>query len=164
MINNYIITKYVNKFKAVYPGIDTTLVEQFRHYLERSNNKDDKTNTDSLLKSNAEYILNLKDVDAVKREIIYDNNYEEVKRISYELFEEAFSILKKGTEQVDVSKSIEKFDKLTTLISKVQYFNKELANSFFSEALLDLEFIKNPNSRYTSLRLGREIMKMDMEK
>ncbi len=97
------------------------------------------------------------DLKYKKKYLLEDKNLEKIRRISGEIFNSAINILKNNSneklEQDDYKNAI---NSMQESYNNVEEYNKEEARNLISEAILDLKFIKNPNSEITSFRLARE--------
>ena len=152
------------EFKRSVPENEKELIREFKKYMEntlediKSDDLElDENLTKRVLKRTADYIINLPDLDSKKREIIYDNNFEEVRMISGKIFKEACKVLRGEKQKVGENIEVEKeLEKIKEKIKDVQKYNLKQAEELLSEAYLDVEFIKNPNTDICSLRIGRE--------
>lgn len=85
---------------------------------------------------------------------VIDNNFEKIKEISNKVFVDARNILNGKKIEYNLSDKVVEMEKL---ISKVEKHNKEQAEKLISEAILDMNFIDNPNTEICSLRLSNII-------
>ena len=161
-----LINELVSKFKNKLPEENEKLVEAFEKrllkiLLECKDNNYSKDFivfhlnriTDKLISYNTEQ---------KKQKLLEDENFEKIRTISGEIFNSAINILKKNSneksEQQDNKNAI---NSMKELYNNVEEYNKEEARNLISEAILDLKFIKNPNSEITSFRLAREKKELD---
>lgn len=89
-----------------------------------------------------------------ENEINKDSNFDEIKRISIEIFEVAKEKMKNGEVKTNIDD--EKIKKeLRELLDKVDFLNEIEAKRLVSEAMLDLDYISNSDVKILSLRLGQ---------
>ncbi len=89
-----------------------------------------------------------------ENEISKDSNFDNIRRISTEVFEIAKEKMKNGKLKADLD--IEKTRKnLKDLLDKVDFLNEIEAKKLVSEAILDLDYISNSDVKILSLRLGQ---------
>ncbi len=89
-----------------------------------------------------------------ENEINKDSNFDEIKRISIEIFEVAKEKMKNGEVKTNIDD--EKIKKeLRELLDKVDFLNEIEAKRLVSEAMLDLDYINNSDVKILSLRLGQ---------
>lgn len=74
--------------------------------------------------------------------------------ISKDMYSKALDILNKKS-RIDSIDEDEIKSELDMLIQSVKPYNRQIAEQYVSEALLDLSFINNPNIGITSLSIGR---------
>lgn len=93
---------------------------------------------------------------------VIDNNFEKIKKISNKVFIEARNIL--NEKKLEYSLSDKKVVEMEELVGKVERCNKEQAEKLLSEAILDMNFIDNPNTEVCSLRLSNIIRMIKQQK
>ena len=169
-----LINSCVETFKKKYVELDNNLLLNYKEYLEKiviaindsklSFVKKDEESIKKLLKYKSDYIMDLPDLDSVKREIVYDKNLETVRMTSIKIFGEALRILRnippENEQEFDVEEEMKKIEEA---MKYVEPYNMDIAIQYRSEAILDAGFIKNPKTDYGSLRLGREFRQMKYE-
>lgn len=92
-----------------------------------------------------------------KREEISDENFEKIEELSNKVFDIAKKIMLKEDRTIDIdTKEIRK--EASELLESVDFNNEIEANRIYSEIILDLNYIDNPNVSILSLRLGQIYM------
>ena len=154
-----LIDELVNRFKEKMPITEKNLDVEFKKYLKQirdiSEGKPDEEIRDNLIQM-ANFVMNISDTDAIKRNIIFDENFEIVRMLSGKIFREASRIIEgneKQDEEIDIKSELKKIE---TALKGVQSFNIEQAKTFYSEATLDAKFIENPSTNIMSFRLGHK--------
>lgn len=89
-----------------------------------------------------------------ENEINKDTNFDEIKRISIEIFEVAKEKMKNGEVKTNIDDAKTKKE-LRELLDKVDFLNEIEAKRLVSEAMLDLDYISNSDVKILSLRLGQ---------
>ena len=89
-----------------------------------------------------------------ENEINKDSNFDEIKRISIEIFEVAKEKMKNGEVKTNIDDEKTKKE-LRELLDKVDFLNEIEAKRLVSEAMLDLDYINNSDVKILSLRLGQ---------
>lgn len=89
-----------------------------------------------------------------ENEINKDTNFDEIKRISIEIFEVAKEKMKNGEVKTNIDDEKTKKE-LRELLDKVDFLNEIEAKRLVSEAMLDLDYISNSDVKILSLRLGQ---------
>lgn len=149
------------------------IIEAFRNYLylavqtiQESTSKfisKDPESIKSVLNSIARNYENM-DIDAIKRTLLIDNAFDEIRKKSLEIFEIAKSNLsgKTNDANIDVENEVKN---MQTLLKEVKEYNKEQAQELISEAIIDSGYITNSNEDILSLRLYhfKELMNKDKE-
>ena len=92
-----------------------------------------------------------------KREEISDENFEKIEELSNKVFDIAKKIMLNEDITIDIdTKEIRK--EASELLESVDFNNEIEANRIYSEIILDLNYIDNPNVSILSLRLGQIYM------
>lgn len=92
-----------------------------------------------------------------KQEEISDENFEKIEELSNKVFDIAKKIMLKEDITIDIdTKEIRK--EASELLESVDFNNEIEANRIYSEIILDLNYIDNPNVSILSLRLGQIYM------
>mgnify|MGYP000422376500 FL=1 len=88
--------------------------------------------------------------------MIEDKNLIRINEYSNQAYKDATKIVMGDSEAIeyDIDKRI---DEINYLLEEVKEYNKDIAKKMVSEIILDLNFIKNPKTGITSLRLGHFI-------
>lgn len=89
-----------------------------------------------------------------ENEINKDTNFDEIKRISIEIFEVAKEKMKNGEVKTNIDDEKTKKE-LRELLDKADFLNEIEAKRLVSEAMLDLDYISNSDVKILSLRLGQ---------
>lgn len=89
-----------------------------------------------------------------ENEIKKDSNFDEIKRISTEIFEVAKEKIENGEVKTNIDAEKTKKE-LKELLDKVDFLNEIEAKRLVSEAMLDLDYISNSDVKILSLRLGQ---------
>ena len=89
-----------------------------------------------------------------ENEINKDTNFDEIKRISIEIFEVAKEKMKNGEVKTNIDDEKTKKE-LRELLDKADFLNEIEAKRLVSEAMLDLDYINNSDVKILSLRLGQ---------
>lgn len=158
-----LIEELTENFKNSIPIEEEMLCQAFNKYLlmavENLKNSDSKfiskddESISKVLKSIAERLtkgsLNYK-----KKELLRDENFEMLSIFSMSANQMAEEILKGKKVEVkfDIDKRIEEMTRLSKLVEE---YNKEEATFLLSEGILDLKYVKDPQTDIISLRLGR---------
>lgn len=159
--NEQLIEDLAKKFEKNIPKNEKNLVQRFKNMLidHLKYFEEDPSliiNEHEYITSVAERIIQLQDIDHIKRELIKDDNLEKIRKISRGvIFKKACETLH-GTNSgnnIDVDKEVKK---LEDLLKNVEEFNKKEASFLVSEAYLDAEYIKDVNTEKFSFRLNRE--------
>lgn len=87
-----------------------------------------------------------------------DVDYREIVDFSNLVYGLARRVLNKEKIDADFEKIEEKLTEMEARIGAVREENKSAAKKYLSEALLDLNYIKNPQIGITSLRIGHILM------
>ena len=127
-----LINELVSKFKNKLPEENEKLVEAFEKRLLK-------------------ILLECKDNNYSKDFIVFHLNRITDKLISYNTEQKKQKLLEDKNAINSMQESY----------NNVEEYNKEEARNLISEAILDLKFIKNPNSEITSFRLAREKKELD---
>lgn len=163
-----VIEKLKKEFNESISYSDPELMKEFENYLNRTiksikefqlgGKKFDESSVKPVLESMANRII-AEDIQMKRKDLIKDVNFEKIRQISMKAFTVAQDVLKgkELEEELDIDGEMKK---LETLLNSVEEYNKEQARNLVSEAILDLNFIANPNSEMVSLRLG-EIIRLN---
>lgn len=168
-----LIDKLTSLFKSKVPKKEEELVQSFRNmlldhleYIQQNPSEITKNKSDfekSYIISVAQAIFEQPDLDSVKRELIYDESLEQIEIISKRnLFNTACKKLRNEAIEVDIDVD-EEIKKLEELLTQVKPFNQVQARMLISEACLDAEYIKDPNTQAFSFRLNREMQRLKRE-
>ena len=161
-----LVNQLANKFKKSIPETEESLTNDFIKYLysaivnlqQRGETKTEITRKISLF---AKYIIS-QDLDEKKHEIVVDDSFEQIRQTSNQLFEMARRVL--NGEQVNIDDDIhEKVSKMRGLLSSVKEYNKRQAENFVSEAIIDFNYISNPQSGLMSVRIAHDIKRKEAE-
>lgn len=165
MEENYakLISDLVKSFESSMPESEKDMAKDFEKYLnmklnileksELTKNKDPKTIEKTLVYV-AEKISQMS-LEDVKREIVIDESLIKIKKSSAKLFELAKNV-QRGEKITINSKDLENYVViLNEELKNVKQFNKKQAGNLVSEGILDYQFIKNPQTSITSIRLGK---------
>ncbi len=125
------------------------LIEAFEKYmhfavktLQESESKFIQKDTESIKSVLNRVAKNLieENITSKKRELLEDKPFEEIRKISVEIFGKAKN--KMNGEEVEKVEDIEaKTKDLNNLLGKVQEYNRERAAMFISDAQIDLQYI-----------------------
>lgn len=166
-INMY-VNSLLEEFSKKLPRDEKNLIRNYKEYLDESLRNIEQTGETidiqlkkDFLRLKANYIINLPDLDSVKRVIVYDRNFEEITIESGKIFNEACEVLKGNMKKSSINLE-EKIKKLEEILGEVKEFNFEQARLLISEASLDKNYIENPSTNILSFRLSR--MKKMIEK
>lgn len=150
------------------------LVEEYKEYLRFSINAILNSSIPYIQKDQQSIMEMLEDeliefkeegLDSIIITIRQDLAFEQIKAISEKVFIQAIEVLNGGQVKKDmVDQLSEKVFGLKNHILKVKPHNRIEAEKLFSEAVLDLHYIKNPQSEGTSLRIGYIISNMNTKK
>lgn len=160
-----LIEKLTNDFKKKNNISEEYIILAFKKYLKHFvKNKeyfspDEVENIKRQLIFSSNYINSLQNVYFIKSELIYDKNLEIIRESSMKIFNEAIRVL----NGIGITQNIivdEELRKIREAFKSVEIFNKEVANSLYSEAILDMNYINYPNTNIISLRLGREYRRL----
>ena len=155
----------VKKFKESISQEESELVDRFKEYLQiaimsiKNNeskfiNKDDESIRSVVTKMANDLIY--ASLETKKRVLIEDKNLIRINEYSNQAYKDATKIVMGDSEAIeyDIDKRI---DEINYLLEEVKEYNKDIAKKMVSEIILDLNFIKNPKTGITSLRLGHFI-------
>lgn len=168
-----IIDKLVQKFDDVIPEEEKELTIKFREYLYKAIEnlkksdlkfvRKDKQSIESTLNRITNRFISF-DLQEKQQELLIDDNFEEMKKISNTIYNIAKSIMEGNSQKVDFDIAEEK-ERLYTLFNLVKPYNIELAKRLVSETIVELNYISNPETDILSLRLGaiREESKREKE-
>lgn len=92
------------------------------------------------------------DLESVKRDLLVDNAFEEIRQKSVHIFEMAQSCIQNKKKNVEIDRDAE-FNNMKNLLKSVKEYNQRQARELISEAILDLEYITSLNDNVLSLRL-----------
>lgn len=160
-----LIVKLTTDFEKTIPKEDNErneMVVAFRNYLylavktiQESTSKfidKDLESIKSVLNGIAKDFGNREDIDAIKRILLIDSAFDEIRKKSLEIFEMAKSSLngKDNNVNIDIASEIEN---MQNLLKRVKGYNKEQARELISEAIVDLEYITHSEDDNLSLRL-----------
>lgn len=154
-----LIEKLAQDFKSSVSddALKETLAIKFKNMIEGTYKKFEEKNYDydeieDTLKKISEEWCSLS-LEEKQSRLLKDENFSEILEISKQAYNNAIHIMQ-GFE-INVAFNIEEREtRLRELIKGVKPYNEERANREVSEGLLDLNFIKNPNTDIVSLRLG----------
>ena len=161
------IERLENDFKKMNPKSDNDLGIKFKEYLTkriedlRSAYPNEQENVYmKIIENDAQNIIN-DDILSIKRKLIKDDNFENIKKCSNKLFKMAIATNSKKTKKMqynvtDINNDVANMKKC---IKNVQDFNKVEAKKLVSEGILDSKYILNPNTQMFSLRMWRFISK-----
>ena len=161
---NDVIKELILKFKNTIPKENERLIEAFENYLlsilsECKNNNESKEFIIFHLNRIADKFISY-NIEQKKRELLEDENLEEIRKMSGEIFNKAKSILKNKEEPLEQDYQ-EVIDSMQEICRNVEEYNKEEAGRLISESILDSGFITNPENRILSFRLARYKQKLD---
>lgn len=93
-----------------------------------------------------------KDMEYIKRNLLSDKSFEEIRKKSVGIFEMAKSTMlgKRENFQVDMTSEI---DNMEILLKSVKECNQIQAQELISEAIVDIEYIRSLSDNTLSLRL-----------
>ena len=161
-----LINQLANRFAQSIPEKEKELVNEFAKYLDSviSNLKRRGKAEEEIkrgISTYTEYIIR-QDLEEKKMEIIVDNSFEKIKQISNEFFGMAKRTLdgEQMNPEEDFSKRINEMKKLLTTVKE---YNVQQAKSLISEAIIDSNYITNPQSGFTSIRIAHEIKRKEEE-
>lgn len=170
MMDDGYISELVKKFKESISQEESELVDRFKEYLQiaimsiKNNeskfiNKDDESIRSVVTKMANDLIY--ASLETKKRVLIEDKNLIRINEYSNQAYKDATKIVMGDSEAIeyDIDKRI---DEINYLLEEVKEYNKDIAKKMVSEIILDLNFIKNPKTGITSLRLGHFIRVMRM--
>lgn len=159
-----LIVKLITDFEKTIPEEDNErneIIVAFRNYLylavktiQESTSKfigKDLESIKSVLSEIAKDFKN-KDIDAIKRTLLIDSAFDEIRKKSSEIFEMAKSSLSGKGSTVDVDIASER-ENMQSLFKRVKGYNQKQAQELISEAIVDLEYITHSNDDNLSLRL-----------
>lgn len=137
------------------------LIQAFRKYMESELHYIINSNYDFVSKDQefikkylervAERVLRM-DVNTKKQNLLEDKSFQQIRNISLDIFELAQR--KKIGEKVHVEFNISsKIKEMDELLENVASYNKEQAENFISDAILDLKYICENEENMSSLRL-----------
>lgn len=167
-----LIEELTENFKNSIPVEEERLCQAFNKYLLRAienlKNSDSKfiskddESISKVLKSIAER-LTKGSLDYKKKELLRDKNFEMLSTFSMSANQMAEEILKGKKIEVkfDIDKRIEEMTRLSRLVEE---YNKEEAALLLSEGILDLKYVKDPQTDIISLRLCRTARFLDSNK
>jgi len=165
--NNELIMKFVNEFANSVPTEENELINSYEEYIksfvkimeEKGYNRDYINEICEFeTENNIKLPLNFK-----KQKIILDTDFSEIKKESAKAYKMAQEIIlgeKKSLTDEEIENIIQK---LNMSLEKVRDFNKIQATKLVSETIMDLNFIKNPNTPNVSIRLSRQIKHKDLD-
>lgn len=133
------------------------LASEFKKILEGIQEKFEQKNYDysrieKTLNDITEEWCNLS-LEEKQSRLFRDENFGEILQISEQAYQDAIRQLQ-GFENDRTFNIEEKEQRLKDLLKEVKPYNERMAKRYVSEGLLDLNFIKNPNTDIVSLRLG----------
>ena len=158
------ILKLTAEFEKTIPKEESEkaeMIEAFKKYLQdtvktlqESKSKFINKSTESIkevLKRRADSIGEY-DLDSKKSELLEDEAFEEIRKISSEIYENARNKIdgKREKSKIDTEAEIEKMNKL---LENVKGYNQEQAKKFISEAIVDSRYITSGNEDILSFRL-----------
>lgn len=155
-----LVNQLANEFKKSIPKTEETLTNNFITFLysvingfqERGETRGEIIRKISLF---SRYIIK-QDLDEKKRTIVVDDAFEKIRQISNSIFEIAKRVL--NGENVNIEGDIsKKTSEMSELLSSVKECNREQAETFVSEAIVDINYILNPQSGLMSIRIAHEI-------
>lgn len=134
-----------------------SLTTEFKKMLEKIQKKFEGNNynhseIEIKLKKITEEWCNL-ELEEKQSRLFKDENFGEILQISEQAYQDAIRTLQ-GFETNMTFNVEEKEQRIKELLKKVKPYNEKAAKRYVSEGLLDLNFIKNPNTEIVSLRLG----------
>lgn len=141
--NDELTSKFIEYLYKTLENLNTNNIENEKEFIKYR------------LEKRAEYIITIKDDNAKKSILLHDNNFEELKQLSENIFR--IAIKKAQNEKYDELNLTAEIEKMKNLKDNVESYNQEQAKKLISEAVLDSEFIENPNTEYISLRLSHII-------
>ena len=160
------VNQLANEFKQSIPENEESLTNDFIKYLysaikslqQRGETKAEIKRKISLF---SRYIIN-QDLDEKKHEIVVDDAFEQIRQISNQLFEIARKVL--NSEYVNIEDDVsKKVSEMRGLLSSVKEYNRRQAENFISEAIVDFNYINNPQSGIMSIRIAHEIKRKEAE-
>ena len=159
-----LILKLTTDFEKTIPQKEnerTEIIEAFKNYLylavqtiEESTSKfisKDLESIKSFLNSIASD-FDKKDMEYIKRNLLVDKSFEEIRGKSVQIFEMAKSIMLGKRENVEIDVATE-IDNMENLLKGVKKCNQKQAEELISEAIVDLQYITHLNEDVLSLRL-----------
>ena len=146
MMDDGYISELVKKFKESISQEESELVDRFKEYLQiaimsiKNNeskfiNKDDESIRSVVTKMANDLIY--ASLETKKRVLIEDKNLIRINEYSNQAYKDATKIVMGDSEAIE--------------------YDIDIAKKMVSEIILDLNFIKNPKTGITSLRLGHFI-------
>lgn len=165
MMDDGYISELVKQFKESISQEESELVDKFKEYLQIAimsikNNKSKFVNKDDeSIKSVVTKMANdliCANMETKKRVLIEDKNLIRINEYSNQAYKDATKIVMGESEAIEYDTD-ERIDEVVNLLEKVKEYNKDIAKKMVSEIILDLNFIKNPKTGITSLRLGHFI-------
>lgn len=158
--NTQLIEELTKNFAINIPKNEGNLVELFKNMLIKQlkyiqQNPSDSISTYEYLQSVATRIMQLPNIDSIKKELIRDENLEKIRKISRGI------VFKRACEKLQGAKSDDGINideiikELESLLERVEKFNKKEAEMLVSEAYLDAEYIKNTDTDKFSFRLNK---------
>lgn len=165
MMDNRYILELVKKFEESVPKEEAELVDTFKEYLQiaimsiKNNeskfiNKDDESIRSVVTKMANDLIY--ASLETKKRVLIEDKNLIRIHEYSDQACKDATKIVTGDSEPIEYDVD-ERIDEINHLLEGVKEYNKDIAKKMVSETILDLNFIKNPKTGITSLRLSHFI-------
>ena len=166
---NEIINNYIEKFEKTlnenYSNKEE-LIKAFREYLESNVQADLEVDmgdqdrnefvTEWLIKD-AERIINM-DIESKERKLFEDMSFFQLKHVSYFLYQKALSKIDDPIITMSEEEYKEYRRVLNEYYNNVKSFNKKEAKYLLSEALLDANYLFNPETNIMSIRLGIRFM------
>ena len=159
-----LIFKLTTDFEKTIPEEEnerTEIIAAFKNYLylavktiQESNSKfisKDLESIKSVLNGIAKDFSN-KDVESIKRTLLMDSAFEEIRKKSSAIFEMAKSTMSGKGKNVEVD-IVTETENMQSLFKSVKEYNQKQAQKLISEAIVDLEYIAHSNEDNLSLRL-----------
>lgn len=157
-----LIVELSNKFRNTIPEDEDRMTKEFENYLvvsieelENSDNifiEKDRATIEAGVRAVAQYLIDA-DLKIKKQELLVDKNFEEIRKISSQIYNLAKEVLQ-GNSIVLEFEATKKIQELEKLLSAVEDYNKERAKQLVSETILDLNYISEPKTKISSLRLA----------
>lgn len=167
---NIIVEDFVKKFKKDNPNCDKILINQYEEYLKSSIVALQRTSLPWIKKDEntirkileADLIqLRGKSPDEITYRITSDEHYEKIRKISNKAYNLAVRVLQGEKIEIETINDLDReIKECEEDILKVREKEKSDAESLYSEAILDLHYIKTQSPEATSLRLGNIMSRM----